>query len=406
MRLLKRLTHPDGKVEVTLNISSAEDLWHLYNFVVPGDVVRTRTRRKVVKENSMGVIDANIKLIHLSIDVKSVHFSPDEMRVHGVNIAENEFVRLGAYHTLVIQHDSPQTVSIVKAEWSEIQDERLREACNQEGRADTLALLMSPGEMQLVVVTSSFIHVKAKVAVTIAKKHKNDGTARDKSIQKFFGQVLNALKTNVDLDKVRLILLCSPGTVREEFMTYLRNACQTDSHEQHGSLQQSLSKFVLVKVNTASIGGLREAMNDPTVSAKMESTRCASDIKVWDKFQSTMNHDPDRCVYTPQYVFYAAMSGAVAALMISDAVFRDSDPVVRHFFLSLVHFVKRGGGATVHVFSSHHVTGEQLTQLGHVAAILHFACPELDEMDVCEDFVHSAAALDFVSKHASRKVVV
>lgn len=111
----------------------------------------------------------------------------------------------------------------------------------------------------------------------------------------------------------------------------------------------------------------------------MKTTRYADDLQVWDSFQAMMNHNPDRCVYTPQFVYHAALNGAIKTLMISDAVFRDENPAVRYFFLSLVHFVRQscggggrgyrgnsnnnsGGGANkdktgVHIFSSAHVTG-------------------------------------------------
>ncbi|CCW64086.1 unnamed protein product [Phytomonas sp. EM1] len=406
MRLIKTLFHPDGNTEVRVSVSTPEDLWHLYNFILPEDAVRTKTKRKITKESSMGSHTAEIKILTLEIRVNQVEFSPEEIRVHGTNMSENEYVRLGAHHTLSIQASLPQEVTIIKKEWNTIWEERLRDACDQGASTDTVALLLSYGEAQLLLVTPSFIHVKTKVNVTIAKKHKNDGTARDKSIQKFFKQTLDALLINVDFEKIRLLLFCSPGHVREEFLEYARNVCQHSEQDNKKTLFRNLNKTVLIKVNSCTIGGLREVFKDPAIVKQMQMTRCVKDISTWDAFQETMNKDPDRCVYTLQPVYHATLAGAISTLMISDAVFRSPDPVVRRFFLSLYHCVQKSGASVVRIFSSNHVTGEQLSHMGNVAAILFFACPELDDIKADANFIHSEEVAEFIRCNTPNKVTV
>ena len=44
----------------------------------------------------------------------------------------------------------------------------------------------------------------------------------------------------------------------------------------------------------------------------------------------------------------------------------------------------REAGAEISIFSSLHVSGQQLTQIGGIAAILLYSCPGLDE-DIQED---------------------
>ncbi|KPI85893.1 putative eukaryotic peptide chain release factor subunit 1 [Leptomonas seymouri] len=404
MRLLRKVQHPDGCIEVVVSVSTAEDLWHLYNIILVGDLVLTKTRRKVPRENTLGTIAAEMKTLNLEVEVQQIEFTPVELRIQGVNKKENNFVKLGAHHTLTVHADPPQEVRITKAEWDSLWDERLEDACNESAKADTAAVLMNFGEAKIILVTPSFMHIKAKIEVTISKKHKSDGKARDKSIEKFFKQVLDALLTHVDFEKAKLVLLCSPGHVREEFHAYVKEVTQRASNGPLRDLFMSLSKFLLIKVNSTTISGLKEALANPGVAQRMESTKCVDDIRVWEKFQTTMNKDPDLCVYTPQFVYHAAMAGAVGALMISDNVFRSDDPTERRFFLSLVNFVRQGDAATVNVFSSKHVTGEQLTQLGSVAAILFFPCPEIEEMEVMPDFMSSKTVTEFIREHCSSRV--
>ncbi|KEG11229.1 eukaryotic peptide chain release factor subunit 1 [Trypanosoma grayi] len=405
MRLLRKAVRPDGEVEVKVCVSTSEDLWHLYNLVLCGDHVRTKTKRKVAKETSTGTQAAEVRVVTLELEVRQVEFSPDELRLHGVNTSENDYVKLGAHHTLSIHTFPPQDLTIVKRDWDDIIAARLREACDNESRSDTAAILMDNGVANVLLVTPSFMYSKAKVEVSIAKKHKNDGTARDKSIQRFFKQVLDAICTHIDFEKMKLVLICSPAHVREEFRQYMESVTVHAETGPLRSIHKNLSKVVLVKVTNNTNDALRDAFADPLVANKMDSTRCSDDIKVWKGFQDTMNNDPDRCAYTPQIVYQAAMMGAVGTLMVSDALFRSSSPVERRFYLALVQFVKQGGGK-VNVFSSNHVTGEQLAQVGSIAAILLYPCPELDDVEVKENFINSEEAAGFIRENAPTRVTV
>ncbi|KAH8616861.1 eRF1 domain [Trypanosoma vivax] len=405
MRLISRTVNPDGAVVVKVSVSTSEDLWHLYNIIVPGDEVRARTKRKVVKETSTGTRAAEVRTLTLQLLVEQTQFSPDELRIQGINTTESEHVKLGAHHTHSIHTLVPQDVTVVKKEWDEVIAERLKEACETESNADTVAVLMNNGTATVLFITPSLMYTKAKIEVAIAKKYKNDGTARDKSIQRFFKQVLDALCTHVEFDKVKLLLLCSPAYVREEFKAYVEAATAHAEAGKLRSLQKNMKKVVLVKVRDNTHDALREAFADSAVSSKMETTRCQDDIRLWQRFQDTMNEQPDCCVYTPHVVFQAAMMGVIGTLMVSYHVFRSESPTVRRFYLSLVNFVRQGGGK-VSIFSSNHVTGEQLTQLGFVAAILHFPCPELDDLEAVDNFICSEEAAAFIRENAQVRVCV
>lgn len=67
-------------------------------------------------------------------------------------------------------------------------------------------------------------------------------------------------------------------------------------------------------------------------------------------------------------------------LLISDTLFRVADVARRAAYVALADSVRAGGGV-VHVFSSMHVSGEQLNQLTGIAAILRFPLPELEDQE-------------------------
>lgn len=64
--------------------------------------------------------------------------------------------------------------------------------------------------------------------------------------------------------------------------------------------------------------------------------------------------------------------------MVTDELFRAADVPTRQRYVKLVEGVRDNGGA-VRIFSSLHISGEQLGQLSGVAAILRFPLPEPEE---------------------------
>lgn len=63
----------------------------------------------------------------------------------------------------------------------------------------------------------------------------------------------------------------------------------------------------------------------------------------------------------------------------TDKLFKSADVKMRRAYVDLVDSVKSHGG-TVFIFSSLHVSGEQLDKFTGVAATLRFPCPETAEL--------------------------
>lgn len=400
MRLIHLEQNEDGWTEIKLSVSTSEDLWHLYNMILVGDHVRTKTKRKVMKETSTGNGSTEMRVVVLEIEVQSIDFDPQELRLQGVNKRESEWVKLGAHHTLSIKADLPQELKIIKQEWNDVLQERLQEACNQEGKADTAAVAMDFGLANVCLVTESLVYTKQRIEMGIAKKHKSNGSNRDASIKKFFGQVLDAVAAHIPIETIKVVLICSPGHVREEFRSFMQQECARAETGPLRLLHLNFSKIVLVKTSTGCKRAIQEALADPAVTSRMDATRCAGDVLAWQAFQDMMNNDPDRCVYTPQYVFEAQQRAAIENLLISDEMFRVASPLARRFYLALCHSVKEHGGS-VNVFSSNHVTGEQLAKMSGIAATLRFPCPELEDTPVNPKFLSEEPVMELIRSHSS-----
>lgn len=93
-----------------------------------------------------------------------------------------------------------------------------------------------------------------------------------------------------------------------------------------------------------------------------------------------LQHEPDRAFYGLKQVEKANEAMAIDTLLISDELFRHQDVATRSRYVRLVDSVKENAG-TVRIFSSLHVSGEQLSQLTGIAAILRFPVPELSDQE-------------------------
>jgi protein pelota len=105
-----------------------------------------------------------------------------------------------------------------------------------------------------------------------------------------------------------------------------------------------------------------------------------------------LDTNPDKAYYGYFHVQKANDELAIDSLLISDELFRSSDVVTRKKYVSLVESVRDRGG-TVYVFSTMHVSGQQLQQVSGVAAILRYPLPDLEEL---EDIAaaHEAGLID------------
>lgn len=110
-----------------------------------------------------------------------------------------------------------------------------------------------------------------------------------------------------------------------------------------------------------------------------------------------MDVNPDKAYYGYDHVAKAHQQLAIDSLLVTDELFRASDVKTRKRYVELVEGVRQNGGQTF-IFSSMHVSGQQLQQVSGVAAILRYPMPDLDELEeiaaVHQETDHTAADLD------------
>merc|ERR1712098_405094 len=367
----------DGAGVVALVPEESEDMWHAFNLIQEGDAVRASTVRKVTNEGATGSRTSEKVRTTLTVQVENIDFDTQAcmLRLKGRNIEENQHVKMGAYHTIDLELH--KKFILKKSEWDSVHLERIELATDPGRSADVAALIMAEGVAQVCLVTSCMTVTRAKIEVGIPRKRRGDCSQHEKGLNKFYDQCVQAIIRHVNFDVVKAVIIASPGFVRQQFFDYMyQQAVKTDNK----LLFENKSKFLLVHSSSGFKHSLKEVLQDPAVQTKLADTKASEEVRALESFYKMLKDDPARAFYGPKHVERAVDADAVEVLMVSDKLFRANTVGERKRYVSLVDRVRDFGGE-VKIFSSLHVSGEQLDQLSGLCAILRFPMQELEDTD-------------------------
>ncbi|XKL68493.1 hypothetical protein PGB90_003984 [Kerria lacca] len=358
MKLVGKVIEKDGRGVVNLIPEEPEDMWHIYNLIRVGDSVKASTMRKVQNESSTGSTSSNRIRTKLTISIENIDFDTQAcvLRLKGRNIEENHYVKTGAYHTLDLEIN--RKFSIYKDEWDSVALNRLETACDINKNADVAAIIMQEGLAYICLITSNLTITRAKIDVNIPKKRKGNIKQYEKSLLRFYELIMQGLLRHINFDLIKVILIASPGFIRDQFHKYLfEEALKNDIKV----LKENRNKFLLVHSSSGFKHSLKEILSSPAVISKMNDTKALSEIKTLETFYNTLMVDPDKALYGVKHVEKANENQAIEILLISDTLFRSTELKERKRYVQLVDSVKENGGC-VQIFSSMHISGEQKRQ--------------------------------------------
>jgi len=377
MKLVHKSLERDGAGVLALIPEEPEDMWHAFNLIQEGDAVRASTIRKVTNESATGSRTSDRVRTTLTVQVENIDFDTQGcmLRLKGRNVEENPHVKMGAYHTIDLELHKKFTLQ--KPLWDSVHLERIELATDPGRSADVAALIMAEGTALVCLVTSCMTVTRAKVEVAIPRKRRGDCSQHEKGLNKFYDQCIQAIIRHVNFDVVKAVIIASPGFVRQKFFDYMyQQAVKTDNK----LLFEHKSKFLLVHSSSGFKHSLKEVLQDPAVQAKLADTKASEEVKALESFYKMLKHEPDRAFYGPKHVSLAVASDAVETLLISDKLFRANNVAERRKYVELVDKVRDMGG-DVKIFSSLHISGEQLDQLSGVCALLRFPMAEIEDTD-------------------------
>lgn len=363
--------------------------WHAYNLIQEYDRIRAKAVRRVSKTSDAGSTSSQRIALDLTIVVTSTDFDvgSGQLHVSGRVASENEHVKMGQHHTLDLELNRKFTLE--KADgWDSIAIETLKEACDNERKAELWAVVLGEGTANICMITEHQTILRQKIEVAVPRKRKGGVDGHSKGMEKFFSTTLSTLLRQIDLPnmtstqqgKTLPLLLASPGFVASAFLSYIKAEATRTTNK---PLLALVPTIIIAHSSTAHLHSLTEVLSSPAITTKLSDTKYARETALMDKFLTLMRQDDGRAWYGPREVEKAVDKGAVGrgggVLMINNALFRAQNVVERRRWVKLVDRVKETEGGEVRVLSSLHESGKRLEGLGNVAAILTYPLEDLDE---------------------------
>ncbi|KAH9670895.1 protein PELOTA 1 [Citrus sinensis] len=288
--------------------------------------------------------------------------------------------------------------------WDSLALDTLHQAADPTASADLAVVLMQEGLAHILLVGRSMTITRSRIETSIPRKHGPAIAGYESALNKFFENVLQAFLKHVDFNVVRCAVIASPGFTKDQFHRHLLLEAE---RRQLRPIIENKSRIILVHTSSGYKHSLREVLDAPNVMNMIKDTKAAQETLPdnWLHALSPRHWDPTRACYGPKHVEVAHERMAVQTLLITDDLFRwykrsevqiliiwtgkefglhhawNSDIATRQKYVNLVTSVKDSGG-TAHIFSSMHVSGEQLGQLTGIAAILRFPLPDLEDIEM------------------------
>jgi len=403
MRFSRRSVH--GRVTHILHPEDGDDLWTLYNLLSPGDLLRAPCARKVSREEG-----GSGERVHAQLTLRVTALSYDaeapELRVSGVNTGESAVCRVGAHHTAAL---GPRCGALELEKdpagggWDGEHERTLASAAGARVGADVAAILLDGGgHAAICLVTERRTLVRARVDVAIPRKRGGasaaggggggggggaaDSGARSRATARFFEAVLAAALRVIDWAAVRVVIVASPGFAKDEWLRWAAEAAA--ARPEARPLAEARAKLLPAHVSAAHPRALAAAFAEPALAARLAGTRAAGEAAALASLWEALRADDGRAHIGYRLVRLAADRGAIARLLVADALLRRAPPDVRRDYVALAAEAAAAGGE-VTVCSAMHAAGAQLSQMGGVAAVCRYAIADAEEASL----VHAARAL-------------
>jgi protein pelota len=352
MRIVDRTTVEGGRERLTVVPDTVDDLWHLSHVVEPGDSVAGDTTRRIQRDDEqLRDTGGEREHIHATIAVDSVEFHrfANRLRIGGEIVGCSREDQLGHHHTLNVEvHDEIEIEKRLKPD----QEDRLEAAVEETEAPDVAVATVEEGRAHVHTVAQYGTEEYASLTNTTGKGE----FARERD--ELFSELTDVLR-RLDVDA---IILAGPGFTKQDAQDYIAEEAPEVAE-------------LLTTVDTSAVGdrGVHEVLKRGAVEDVREQTRIAEEASLIDELTARIA-DGAKVAYGPQEVAEAAEYGAVEHLLVVDEALRrerggegewavDADDIVQR--------VEQQGG-DVTVFSRGVDPGQQLANLGEVAALLRY----------------------------------
>ncbi len=334
--------------EIKLIPENLDDIWHLYNIIEEKDLVRAISfRTDEQKDDKKRSKKAEKKRMKLGIRVSEVKFHEftDRLRIHGT--IEEGPQDLGSFHTLNVDADKMEPITIIKEEWKHYQLQRIDESVKLRSQPIIIFVSLDEDNATIAVLRQSGVQWIADV-----DSKRSGKMYESKDIQnEYFGEILSIVKTNKTKDSTLVII--GPGFTKDHFAKYGKE-----------KNPEVFEKTVVHATGHSGMNGIQEAIKTGIVKQITKENRVVLETEFVEKLFEEIKKD-GLVTYGYDDVKNAILSGAVDRLLIIDKIVRTKDGE------DLLKIAKQNNSEFT-IINTIHEAGKKMEGIGGIAALLRF----------------------------------
>jgi protein pelota len=352
MRIADRTRVDGGRERFSVVPESLDDLWHLQNVLEPEDLVGGDTTRRIQRaDDDMRDTGGEREHMYVTLSVDDVEFArfANRLRVGGVIEDCSREDQLGLHHTLNVE---PNTEIEITKHWKADQVDRLEEAVEASDNPDVIVATVEEGAASVHEVHQFAAEERTSLTGPTGKGE----YARSRS--ELFADLLEVLR-NTDADA---IVLAGPGFTKRDALSYI---------EEHDP--ELAERISVVDTSAAGDRGVHEVLKRGAIERVQAETRIAREAELVDELMERIATG-EEVAYGPERTAEAADYGAVETLVVVDEALRRERAGEGEWDIdvdAVLESVEQKGGEVV-VFSGEYDPGQQLRNLGEIAALLRY----------------------------------
>jgi protein pelota len=338
------------KGEIKIRPESQDDLWYLSSLIDPGDLIKSKTIRKIKlgeKEDKIKIIKKTVTLI---IKVEKTELNPESLRISGTVAEGPEDIPHGSHHT--ISAEINDELLIIKERWLKFQLDKLKEACSEQS-ANILIAVMDREEAVIALTKKSgfeiLLHVKGEVKKKEEKASHKEG---------FYDDIIKKLEEYIERYKINNIIIASPAFFKEDLMKQI-----TDTNIK--------KKIVLATCSSVDNNAINEVLKRPEVKQVLSHQRESKELILVENLLKEIKTQ-EKASYGFKETKQAAEAGAIQTLLVTDSLIAKMREEGKFEELDSLMKVADSTDGDIHIINSKNEAGKKLDGLGGIAAILRY----------------------------------
>jgi protein pelota len=350
-----RIVHQDAKRGlIELFPETLDDLWHLSHLIEPGDLVSSRTTRRIQDTTGERLrSDRGIKkTFFMGIRVESINFHKYTGKLRAKGVIEKgpeDLVSLGSHHTLDLKLNN--SVKIQKERWSRWHRKRIKEAIDASKIPKALVVVIEDDNADMGILRQYGVEYYGPIIGGISGKRMVQKN-RQQVINNFYEEIVNTIKK---FEGIEGMVIAGPGFGKNDFYQFIS--------QKYPDIAR-ISR--LESTGAGGRSGIHEVLQKGILEEMATEGRIAEEIRMMARVLEEIGKTSNMVTYGKKEVKTAAEAGAVEELLVIDEMLREEDVE------KIMDLVENLGGKVM-VLSSEHDGGKQLGALGGLAALLRYA---------------------------------